>query len=198
MARAKKTEVTETTPEIVPEVTETPTVEEKPKATKKKSAKKKAEEPVVEQAPDLSVAPEEPVAEEKTVEEILTPEPEAVKAVNDYFADLETKTGAAPIIIENVEVVKEKPKKAKKEKKVEESAPVKEEKAAAPATADEFPYTAIVKAKVVLNIMKEPSVFCTKVGALKPGARIKILEVSGNFGKIGDNRWVNINYIEKI
>ena len=196
MARAKKTEVTETTPEIVPEVTETPAVEEKPKATKKKSAKKKAEEPVVEQALDLSEVAEDPVVEEKTVEEILTPEPEAVAAVNDYFADLETKTGAAPIIIENVEVVKEKPKKAKKEKKVEEPAPAKEEKAAA--LADEFPYTAIVKAKVVLNIMKEPSVFCTKVGALRPGARIKILEVSGNFGKIGDNRWVNINYIEKI
>ena len=128
MARAKKTEVTETTPEIVPEVTETPAVEEKPKATKKKSAKKKAEEPVVEQAPDLSEVAEDPVVEEKPVEEILAPEPEAVAAVNDYFADLETKTGAAPIIIENVEVAKEKPKKAKKEKKVEEPAPVKEEK----------------------------------------------------------------------
>ncbi len=196
MARAKKTEVTETTPEIVPEVVETPEVEEKPKAAKKKSTKKKVEESVVEQIPDVPAATEELVVEEKSVEEILTPAPEAVKAVNDYFADLETKTGEAPIIIENVEVAKEKPKKAKKEKKVEEPAPVKEEKAAAPA--DEFPYTAIVKAKVVLNIMKEPSVFCTKVGALKPGARIKILEVSGNFGKIGDNRWVNINYIEKI
>ena len=184
MAKKKKSEeIQETVLEPVEVVEASPEVET-PKKTTKKSAKKKVEEPVVEEVK------EEPALDAEKVEA--------------YFEKLDTESVEAPIVVEDATVVEvpaevvaeEKPKKVKKVKKTEAPAPVKEVKIEA--SADEFPYTAVVTAKVAANIMKEPSVFCTKVGSLNKGARVKILEVCGNFGKIGNGKWININYIEKI
>ena len=99
-----------------------------------------------------------------------------------------------------VEVVEEvKPKKATKkveEPKAEEPTPIAEEpKKEAKA---EFPYKAIISAKSGLDVLKGPALTYNKVGFLGVGVKVVVLEVKGNFGRIGIDRWVNINYIKKI
>lgn len=181
MAKKKKSEeLQETVLEPVEVVEASPEVEEvKPKSSKKKKA-------VEEVAPD--------VVEEVTA---VPAEPElSADKVKEYFENLDAEASEPPIVFEGVNLAEEKPKKVKKPAEKKEKKPAIEAKKAKPA--NEVPYNAIVNAKVALNVMKEPSVFCTKVGSLKAGSRVKILEVCGNFGKIGNGKWININYIEKI
>lgn len=59
-------------------------------------------------------------------------------------------------------------------------------------------YKAQVTAKSGLNIRKGPGISYKKVGALAPKAKTTILETKGNWGRIGANKWVNLNYIKKI
>ena len=184
MARKKVTE--ETVPETTSEIVETPVVEEAPK-TKKRASKKKVEEPVVEEVP----------AAEPTVEEILTPSAEEVQAVNDYFEKLDSETAEPPIVFESCELVVEKPKKAKKikEAKVEEPAPVEEAKVEEPKT--ELPYRAKVSASII-HARKGPGMSFHTARDLYNGTLVVITEVDGNWGKIGKDLWVNINYVEKV
>lgn len=152
--------------------------------------KKKTEEVEPEVIVEETVATETPVEDavaETPAEEVVVEE--KPKATRKKKA---TKKVEEPAVVEEVKaveepVVEEKPKKVKTANKVE-----------TPATVEEFPYNAIVKEKVLLNVMREPNMFCTKVGTRNPGVRITILEHSGNWGKIGTGKWVNLNYIEKI
>ena len=59
-------------------------------------------------------------------------------------------------------------------------------------------YLAVVTAKTRLNILRGPSMAAPTIGSLVPGAKVLIEETSGNFGRIGRNKWVNINFVKKI
>ena len=170
MAKKKVTE--EVAPEVVEEVKE-----EKPKATRKTSTKKKVEK--VEEAP---------------AEEI----PAAVVPVEEPVADVvEVKTEGPVVDAPVVEEVKEEPVVEKVEVK-EEPAPVVVSEPEVKTAAPELPYLARVTAKNILPIHNAPNVFARKIGTLTPDSKIKILNVSGNWGYIGKDRWVNINFIEKV
>ena len=75
-------------------------------------------------------------------------------------------------------------------------APVATKPAAKPAASKT--YTAKVTAKAGLNIRKGPGMSYGKVGALACNAKVKILATKGNWGKIANNKWINLNYIKKI
>lgn len=174
MAKKKVTE--EVAPEVVEEVKEE-VKEVKPKTTRKTSTKKKTEK--VEEAP---------------VEEI----PAAVELVEEPVADAVEVKAEEPVVEEPVvEEVKEEPVVEKVEVK-EEPAPVVVPKPEVKTAASEFPYLARVTAKNILPIHSAPNVFARKIGTLAPDSKIKILDVSGNWGFIGKDRWVNINFIEKV
>ena len=57
-----------------------------------------------------------------------------------------------------------------------------------------FQFKGIVTASE-LNIRSNPSPDGERVGALKAGARVEILEKSGNWGRTKDG-WVSIDYIK--
>lgn len=180
MAKKKVTE--EVVPEVVEEVKE-----EKPKAAKKTSTKKKVEkveEPIVEKV-------EEPVVEEvKEVPEVAAPTVE-VEPVAE-----------APVVEEVKEepIVVEKPKKSKKVEKVEK-VEVVEEPAPTPVVEDkpaEFPYLVMVNTKNVLPIFNGAGISFRKIGTLTPGTKVLVKEVIGNWANIGKDRWININFVEKI
>lgn len=180
MARKKATE--DVAPEVVEEVKEV-VQEETPKATKKSSTKKKAEKveaaPVEEvvEAPVEEVPAEAPVVEEPVVEEPVVEAPVEEPAVEEPAAE-------APV--EEVKV-EEAPKAVKAEPKVN-----------APEPAPSGTYRAVVTAKTRLNILRGPSMAAPTIGSLVPGAKVLIEETSGNFGRIGRNKWVNINFVKKI
>lgn len=67
-----------------------------------------------------------------------------------------------------------------------------------PASSGFKTYKAIVTAKSGLNIRKGPGMKYSKVGALGAKAKVTILAKKGSWGKIGNNRWINLNYIKKI
>ena len=69
---------------------------------------------------------------------------------------------------------------------------------AKPTTSTSKSYKAVVTAKSGLNIRKGPGLSYRKVGALAPKAKVTVLEKKGNWAKIGNNKWVNINYLKKI
>ena len=120
---------------------------------------------------------EEPVAEEPKVEEPVVEEPKA-------------------------EEPKAEEPKAKKPK-AKPAEPAKEDKSAvikadiAVDASDFTSYTAVVSANGVLPIRKAPSMLSNKIGSLAAGAKVVVLEVDGNWARIGKDRWVNINYIAK-
>lgn len=58
------------------------------------------------------------------------------------------------------------------------------------------PYKAV--AKSALNVTKGAGMTFNKIGSISAGSKITVLEVSGNFGRVGKDRWININFIEKI
>lgn len=157
-------------------------VEEKPKT--KRTRAKKTEEPVVEETPVEEVKEEPKVEEAPVVEE--TPVVEE-----------------APVV---EEVKEEKPKKSKKAEKVEEPVEEKVEETAVECgngiikipSQDEFtPYFAVVTSGT-LAILKGAALTHNKAGELRKGTRVKIFEISGNFGRIGADKWININFTEKI
>ena len=69
---------------------------------------------------------------------------------------------------------------------------------AKPATSGFKTYKVQVTPKAGLNIRKGPGIGYRKVGALKSGAKATILAKSGAWGKIGNNKWINLNYVKKV
>ena len=177
MPKKKITE--ETLSEVTVDTVESPVVEETPKETKKRSAKKEVEEPVV----------------EPTVEEILAPTVEDTQKVKDYFEKLDAEATEAPIVLEQVELVEEKPKRVKKVKaeKVEDPAPVEK----ADEVVSDFPYKAKIVASVI-HSRKGPGMTFHTARDLYKGTVVSVAEIDGNWGRVGKDLWVNINYIEKI
>ena len=76
--------------------------------------------------------------------------------------------------------------------------PAKPTTPAKPASSGFKSYKAQVTAKSGLNVRKGPGLKYNKVGALSPKAKVTILAKNGSWGKIGNNRWINLNYIKKI
>lgn len=70
--------------------------------------------------------------------------------------------------------------------------------ASKPASSGFKSYKAQVTAKSGLNIRKGPGMSYNKVGALGAKAKVTILAKSGSWGKIGNNKWINLNYVKKI
>lgn len=178
MARKKKTEEVE--PEVIVEetvATETP-VEDA-------VAETPAEDVVVEETPvedkpkttrkKKTTKKVETVAEEpeEKVEEVTVPETPVVEEIQPE----PEKAEAEQIVVDVVEetpVVIETP------------------------TTDMFePYKAIVKVGS-LNVRVGPGINYNRVRDIYKNAKITILEEDGNWGRIGKDLWVNINYIEKI
>ena len=106
------------------------------------------------------------------------------------------------VVAEPIEeaVVEEKPKakRTRTKKVVEEVA--EEPKVEEPATAApvSVPYRAVVDVKYMLDIRRGPANTFVKVGSLAKGTNVLITDVIGNFGRIGNNKWININYIKKV
>ena len=176
MARKKKSdEVVEdiqevVTEEIAPEVVEESTVEEvvEEKPKAKRGRKAKVEEAAIEEAPI-----EESIVEETpTVEEI--PEPIAEPIVEEAKEE--------PIVKETPKV-----KKAKAAEKVEE---VKAEEPSGP-------YAARVNS-IITHSRRGPGMAFPTARTLNKGSIVHISEVNGNWGKISQNTWININYVDKI
>ena len=181
MGRKKKTEEVEelqelTVAEVAPEVSddvvaEAPVdevVEEKPKARRSKKAK------VEELVEDIAA---EPVVEEPAVIE-------------------ETPIVAEPIVEEVKEepVVEVKPAKKVKAEKIE---PVVEEKIEVSEPAGNEPFVARVTASMI-HSRKGPGLNWHIARDIYKGTVVHIVEVQGNWGRISQNTWVNINYVEKI
>lgn len=119
---------------------------------------------------------EEPEVEVSTAEVDLTKEIHVETA--DAIVDLDSTP--APVVV-NTPVVIEEPK-------------VEEPKTETPVVASTS-YTAI--AKTSLYVLKTPGVLNSRVGNYKLGTKFVILEEDKGWGKIAENRWVNLNYIEK-
>lgn len=150
-------------------------------ATKKKTevveteAEVTAVEPVEEKPKKTSTRKkkvEEPVVEEVKAEEPVVEEPK----------------------VEEVPEVKEEPKveevKPVEEPKVEKKEEPKVEKAGF-AAGD----TALTTNET--NVLKGPNRTFIKIDFLPSKTEVVVFEVSGNYARIGANRWVNINYLEK-
>ena len=186
MARKKKSdEVVEdiqvvVTEEVAPEVVEESTVEEvveeKPKA--KRGRKAKVEETAVEEAPVEEPTVEEVSVVESVAEESIVEETPTVEEIPESIAE--------PIIEEVKEelIVKETPKvkKAKAAEKVEEPA---------------GPYVARVNS-IITHSRRGPGMAFPIARTLNKGIIVHISEVNGNWGKISQNTWININYVDKI
>ena len=69
---------------------------------------------------------------------------------------------------------------------------------AKPATSGFKSYKVQVTPKAGLNIRKGPGISYRKVGALAHNAKATILAKSGCWGRIGSNKWINLNYVKKI
>ena len=147
---------------------ETP-VEEAPKKTTKKTSKKKEEEPIVEEAP----------VEEVPAEKV--PEAEVTESPVDESPAQEAITVSEPEAVTpgTVEVVEEK-KVPEKSDKVEEKIGV-----------------GFAVATSGLMVLSGPSRAYNVIDFLAPNACVNILEVSGNWGRIGTGKWVNINSLNK-
>lgn len=173
MAKKKKTEEVE--PEVIVEetvATETP-VEDA-------VAEIPTEDVVVEEKPKTTRKKKttkkvETVAEEpeEKVEEVTAPETPVVEEIQPE----PEKAEAVQIVVDAVEetpVVIETP------------------------AADMFEsYKAVVKVGS-LNVRVGPGINYNRVRDIYKNAKIAILEENGNWGRIGKDLWVNINYIEKI
>lgn len=144
-------------------------VEEAPKKTTKKTSKKKEEEPIVEEAPV------EETPAEKAPEAEVAESPVEDSSVQEPVAAPEPET-VAP---ETVEVVEEK-KVPEKSDKVEEKIGV-----------------GFAVATSGLMVLSGPSRAYNVIDFLAPNACVNILEVSGNWGRIGTGKWVNINSLKK-
>lgn len=153
--------------------------------------KKAAEEPIeeVQAVVEETVVKEQPKAKKSRAKKTETPT-EKIPVVE------ETPVEAAPVVeaapAEEIPTVEE-PKEEIKEEPVVEAQPVVEAKP----SAESVPYYAKVKSSL-LNIYKGASLAHVKVGELPKGFRVQVLEVQGNFGRIGNHKWININYIEKV
>lgn len=179
MARKKTEEVVEVKAVEEPVVEES-VVEEKPKA--KRTTKKKVEEPTVDVI--VNVTEDAPAVVEESKAEPAK--------IETYFEKLDKETTESPIIIEDVQAVEEKSKKIKKvkAKKVEE--PVSTED-----TTSDLPYRATVISSAI-SVRKGPGLTFHHIRYLNKDMKVTVLEVSGNWGRIGKDMWININYIEKV
>ena len=144
-------------------------VEEAPKKTTKKTSKKKEEEPIVEDAPV------EEVLAEKVPEAEVAESPVEDSSAQEPVAVPEPET-VAPV---TVEVVEEK-KASEKSDKVEEKIDI-----------------GFAVATSGLMVLSGPSRAYNVIDFLAPNTRVKVLEVSGNWGRIGTAKWVNINSLKK-
>lgn len=170
MATKKKTEVeaTEAVEEVKEEVVEAP-VEEAPKKTTKKTSKKKEEEPVVEEAP-VEEAPTEKAPEAEVAE-----------------SPVEDSSAQEPVTVPEPETVTPKTADVVEEKKVSEKSDKVEEKI-------DIDFAVATSGLMVLS---GPSRAYNAIDFLAPNTRVKILEVSGNWARIGTAKWVNINSLKK-
>lgn len=114
----------------------------------------------------------EPVAEPVVTEPIVSTEPVVTEPV------------AEPIVSEPV--VEPTPVPAKPTKP-----------AAKPATSGFKSYKVQVTAKSGLNVRKGPGANYGRVGTLAKGTKVTIFAKSGEWGRIGTNKWVNLNYVKK-
>ena len=190
MAR-KKAEVTEVTEEIqnaepivetTPEVEATEeVVEEKPKRGRKKKVEEpveevKVEEPIAEKIPEVK---EEPVVESEPIVEGVKEELIAVE-------EPQHEIKAEEPIVEEKSVKKTKAKKSEpvEEVKIEETKP-----------------TGVYVGRITLpktQSRKGPGLAFPIARDLYKGNIVHISEVDGNWGKISQNTWININYVDKI
>ena len=121
----------------------------------------------------------EPVTESVVVEP--TPEPVVTEPI----------VSTEPVVVEPTPTPEPEPVVTPK--------PVKPTPAPAkPATSGFKSYKAIVTAKAGLNIRRGPGINYAKVGALGYKAKLTVLAKKGNWARIGNNKWVNINYIKKV
>ena len=67
-----------------------------------------------------------------------------------------------------------------------------------PATSGFKSYKVQITAKSGLNVRKGPGINYIKVGVLPKNSKALILAKSGCWGRIGNNRWINLNYVKKI
>ena len=153
-------------------------------------AKKKKTEEVEEiQAVEEIQPAEETVVEEKpkakkTKKKAETPveEPAVEEQVTEKIE--EPVVEEAPV---EEPVVVEEPKK--EEPKVEVKVDMAE-------TSDFTSYMGL--ATGLIQIRKAPTMQSTVIGNISKGSKVVILEIDGNWARIGKDRWININYIEKV
>lgn len=59
-------------------------------------------------------------------------------------------------------------------------------------------YTVKVKVNSVLNVRKGPGTDRDKVGSLKNGDKVKIVEEVDGWGKMENGNWISLKYTEKV
>ncbi len=159
------------TEEIVPEVTETvieDTVVNDPIVE------------VVEEVPTTDegkVEAETPVIEPTTVEEKSEPEEVPVKKTKAKKAKESTKAKDAEV----TEVAK-----------VAESQPTVVEKA----DTKTAPFKGVIATDHAVFSTTGPGLQYNRAGMVPAGTAVTVLEVSGNWGRIGNKKWVSLNYIK--
>lgn len=168
--------------------------------------KKSTETEVVEEVQEVTVAqtPEvvaDPVVEDTVAEEVAaedkpkrgrkkkTEEPEVVETPEVVDTVVDEPATEPEVVVEETPVVEpipeEKPAKAKKSDIVE----VKE---TPKSTSDK------VIATANLYVLKTPGVLTSKIGNYKVGTKFTVLEEKNGWGKVAEDKWINLNYVEKI
>ena len=75
-------------------------------------------------------------------------------------------------------------------------APVQPEKPVTPPTPAPAEKVYTVRVNTVLNVRSGAGLNYKVVGKLKNGTKVTVYERSGSWGRIGDNRWVSMNYLK--
>lgn len=164
--------------------------------------KKSTETEVVEEIQEVTAeeTPEvvaDPIVEDTVTEEVAaedkpkrgrkkkTEEPEVVETpevVDEPAAEPEVVVEETPVV---EPIPEEKPAKAKKS----DIAKVKETPKSTSGT---------VIATANLYVLKTPGVLTSKIGNYKVGTKFIILEEKNGWGKVAEDKWINLNYVEKI
>lgn len=159
--------------------------------------RKKATEEIV---PEVT----ETVIEDTVVNDPVVDVVEEVPTVDDGKVEAETSV-IEPTTVEEKSEPEEVPVKKTRAKKTKESTKAKDAEVAKvaesqptvveKADAKTVPFKGVIAAEYAIFSTTGPGLQYNRAGMVPAGTAVTVLEVSGNWGRIGNKKWVSLNYI---
>lgn len=132
-----------------------------------------------------------------TVEDVSTVDEGKVEAETSVIEPIAVEEKSEP---EEVPVKKTRAKKTKKSTvaKVAEVAEVAESQPTVVEKADAktVPFNGVIATEYAIFSTTGPGLQYHRAGTVPAGTAVTVLEVSGNWGRIGHKKWVSLNYIK--